>query len=94
MLASGADRDLSAAVQVNSCLYRVHKHFFASEAGVFKDMFALPQPDDEGEAPGPKEGTTDDTAITIPDVACKDFEALLDFFYYRFVLPHHVRAWL
>jgi hypothetical protein len=62
-----------------------------SETGFFKDMFTLPQPGSEaGESP--KEGTTDDTAIAIPDVTCKEFEALLDFFYYRFVLPHHVRA--
>ena len=56
-------------------------------------MFALPQPANEGEE-SPKEGTTDDTAIVIPDVTCKEFEALLDFFYYRFVLPHHLRTWL
>jgi len=68
--------------QVNSCLYRVHKHFFDTEAGFFKDMFALPQPDNEEET-SPKEGTTDDVPITIPDVTCKEFEALLDFFYYR-----------
>ena len=52
-------------------------------------MFALPQPSNEAEA-SPEEGTTDDTAITIPHVTCKEFEALLDFFYYRFVLSHHV----
>ena len=62
-----------------------------SEAGFFKDMFALPQPVDEGDEKT-KEGTTDDTAITIPDVTCKEFEALLDFFYYRLVLPYHVRT--
>ena len=72
-------------------MYRVHKHFFVSESGFFKDMFALPQPDNEGET-SPKEGTTDDTAITIPDVTCREFEALLDFFYYRFVPLHRVRA--
>ena len=64
-----------------------------SETGFFKDMFALPQPDNEAEAT-PKEGTTDDTAIAIPDVTCKEFEALLDFFYYRFVLPHRIHACL
>jgi len=55
-------------------------------------MFALPQPDNEGEA-SPKEGTTDDTAITIPEVTCREFEALLDFFYYRFVPSLRVRTW-
>ena len=53
-------------------------------------MFALPQPADQVEEK-PQEGTTDDTAITIPDVTCKEFEALLDFFYYRFVLLYHIR---
>ena len=47
-------------------------------------MFSLPQPVDEGEEK-PKEGTTDETAIKIPGVTCKEFEALLDFFYLRFV---------
>jgi hypothetical protein len=89
ILASGTDYDLLAVVQVNGCLYRVHKHFFVSEAGFFMDMFALPQLSDAaGESP--KEGTTDDTAIIIPDVTCREFEALLDFFYYRFVQPHCV----
>ena len=54
-------------------------------------MFALPQPGGKAEA-NPKEGTTDDTAIPIPDVTCKEFEALLDFFYYRSVLSYHVRT--
>ena len=50
-------------------------------------MFALPQPQsDDGVEANPKEGTTDDTAINIPDITCKEFEALLDFFYYRFAL--------
>lgn len=71
----------------------MHKHFFVSESGFFKDMFALPQPADEEEE-SPKEGTTDDTAISIPEVTCKEFEALLDFFYYRFVPPYHVRTQL
>lgn len=69
----------------------MHKHFFLSEAGFFKDMFALPPPVDEGEEK-PKEGTTDETAINIPDVTIKEFEALLDFFYYRSVLSYHVRT--
>jgi len=56
-------------------------------------MFALPQPDNEA-GTTPKEGTTDDTAITIPEVTCKEFESLLDFFYYRFVLPYRVHIWL
>lgn len=64
-----------------------------SEAGFFKDMFALPQPANEEEV-NSKEGTTDETAISIPDVTCKEFEALLDFFYYRFVPPHRARTWL
>lgn len=51
-------------------------------------MFALPQPIKEGEEK-PEEGTTDETAITIPEVTRKEFEALLDFFYYRFVSLHN-----
>ncbi|KAF9642120.1 hypothetical protein BDM02DRAFT_3106039 [Thelephora ganbajun] len=77
--------------QVNSCLYRVHKHFFLSEAGFFKDMFALPQYVNGGEAKS-KEGTTDDTPIVIPHVTCKEFEALLDFFYYRFSSKEETRS--
>ena len=69
----------------------MHKHFFVSEAGFFRDIFVLPQPGGKAEA-NPKEGTTDDTAIPIPDVTCKEFEALLDFFYYRFVLSYRVRT--
>jgi hypothetical protein len=54
-------------------------------------MFALPPPIDDG-GQKPKEGTTDETAITVPDVTCKEFEALLDFFYYRSVLSYRVHA--
>ena len=54
-------------------------------------MFALPQHIDEGEEK-PEGGKTDDTTITIPDITCKEFEALLDFFYHRFALSYHVRA--
>ena len=55
-------------------------------------MFALPQPQPgDGAEANPKEGTTDDTAINIPDITCKEFEALLDFFYCRFVLLCRVR---
>ena len=56
-------------------------------------MFALPRPADQVEEK-PQEGTTDDTAITIPDVTCKEFEALLDFFYNRFVLLYRIRTCL
>ena len=56
-------------------------------------MFALPQPQPgNGVEANPKEGTTDDTAINIPGITCNEFEALLDFFYYRFVLLCRVRA--
>ena len=82
-------------VPINSCLYRIHKHFFfVSEAGFFKDMFALPQPANEEEGLGSKEGTTDDTAISIPEVTCKESEALPNFFYYWFVPPHHAHVQL
>jgi len=66
--------------RVEDSLYKTHKYFFTWESGFFQDMFSLPQPCEESK---PADGSTDETAINLPGVTCVEFEALLDFFYFR-----------
>jgi len=73
-------QDEMVIFRVEGCLYKTHKYFFTFHPGFFQDMFSLPQPSEES---NPVEGTTDDTAIYLPDVTCSEFDALLDFFYRR-----------
>ncbi|RXW19668.1 hypothetical protein EST38_g6174 [Candolleomyces aberdarensis] len=63
--------------EVESTLFRVHKHYLIKESEVFQSMFSCP-PD----AAGP-EGKTVDRPIVLPEVKVLEFEALLDVFYER-----------
>lgn len=62
---------------VEERLFRVHRYFFEWESDFFKSMFSLPS----GNAI--TEGMSDDTAIPLPGVTIRQFESLLDFFYFR-----------
>jgi hypothetical protein len=65
---------------VDGCLYKVHQYFLQQGSTVFEGMFTCPPPE-EG-----TDGETDDKPIILKDVKKHEFEALLDFFYGRFVV--------
>jgi len=62
---------------VEERLFRVHRYFFEWESEFFRSMFSLPSGD------AVTEGKSDDKPIPLPGVTIRQFESLLDFFYFR-----------
>ncbi|KAI0784840.1 hypothetical protein C8Q75DRAFT_372180 [Abortiporus biennis] len=59
-------------------LFKVHRYYLTRESDFFNDMFSLPP--GEGKT---VEGTTDETAIFLPDVTSRQMTLLLKYFYNR-----------
>ncbi|KAH9848127.1 hypothetical protein C2E23DRAFT_740246 [Lenzites betulinus] len=62
-------------LQVENCLFRVHRYFLERDSTFFKDFF-------QRALSGTGMGKTDDTAIRLPDVSRREFECLLHFLYH------------
>lgn len=72
--------------QVQECLYRVHRHLLEHNSDFFRRLFF------ENAKDGRILGATDETAITLPDVSQHDFDCLLNFLYFKYVLCIYVRS--
>jgi len=71
--------DEMTVFQVESRLFRVHRHFLSENSLLFSSMFSLPRGAQVGSmAP---EGTSDANPIHLPGVTELEFETLLRFFY-------------
>ncbi|KAF9644295.1 hypothetical protein BDM02DRAFT_3103164, partial [Thelephora ganbajun] len=64
--------------QVQDKLFRVHRFLFQRESEFFEALFSLNSPAEQL-----KQGTGDDNPLVLPGVTINEFEALLDYFYYR-----------
>ncbi|KAH8102040.1 hypothetical protein BXZ70DRAFT_906048 [Cristinia sonorae] len=71
------EHDEMAIFLIEGQLFRIHKYFLQRESECFGGMFSLPP----GESAS-TEGRTDNSPIVLPHVTAKEFECLLDFFYY------------
>ncbi|KAF7291419.1 BTB domain-containing protein [Mycena indigotica] len=69
--------DVMSVFQVETQLFKIHRHFLVKESEVFNTMFQCP-PGPGAETP---DGADDAHPILTPGVTVAEFEALLDFFY-------------
>jgi len=67
--------------QVESRLFRVHRHFLAENSLVFSSMFSLPRGTPPADASTGAEGASDANPIFLSSVTVLEFEALLRYFY-------------
>lgn len=67
-------------LQVQECLYRVHRHLLEHNSDFFRRLFF------ENAKDGRILGATDESAIALPDVSQHDFDCLLNFLYFKCVL--------
>ena len=66
--------------QVQECLYRVHRHLLEHNSDFFRRLFF------ENAKDGRILGATDESAIALPDVSQHDFDCLLSFLYFKYVV--------
>ncbi|KAI0357730.1 hypothetical protein OH77DRAFT_1435519 [Trametes cingulata] len=62
-------------LQVENCLFRVHRYFLERDSTFFKDFF-------KRTLVGTDMGKTDDTAVKLQNVSRREFECLLHFLYH------------
>ncbi|KAJ6625180.1 hypothetical protein B0H10DRAFT_1640735, partial [Mycena sp. CBHHK59/15] len=74
--------------QVETQLFKIHRHFLVKESDVFRWMFLCP--------PGSSDpdGASDARAIPLPGVTTAELEALLDFFYTECRNEAQMQAWI
>ncbi|OCH91188.1 hypothetical protein OBBRIDRAFT_874447 [Obba rivulosa] len=77
-------------MQVNSCIYRLHRYVLERHSHYFRRLFASLPNDD-----GPGSGRSDESAISVSDVDQSDFEGLLQFLYHGAYEPRSLslHAW-
>ncbi|KAI0784839.1 hypothetical protein C8Q75DRAFT_777799 [Abortiporus biennis] len=68
--------DEMTVFKAENTLFKIHRYFLIQESEFFNDLFSLPSGEKKSE-----EGTTDETAIFLPDVTSRQMELLLEHFY-------------
>ena len=63
---------------MENTLFRIHRYFLERDSTYFKEFFQRTIVD--------KAGKSDETAVRLPDVSCREFECLLNFLYHGCVL--------